>query len=284
MLTRSLRRKIGELLIERKVINQDHLDQALEAQRQKGGYISQHLISLGFASELDIAICLSNQYNFAYLPLKLYTIPREVLTIIPFKWVKLYTLIPIDKIGNTLSVAMADPLNEGVTQMLQQITNYDIKVFISTFSEIKEAIDHYYKDEIEKMKHSSSQDLSKHALMTEFIQTKAYVGIERRKYSRVNKKITMDYMFHGKAFQAQTFNISVVGICFISSIALPVDVDLICELDFNEGKGVDFIVKVLRVQRKEFMALENPEFEIAGVFEFIGDDDRGILADYLCGE
>jgi hypothetical protein len=268
-------------LIERKVITRDQLDTALEEQRQKGGYISQHLIALNYASELDIAICLSNQYNFAYLPLRLYTIPRDVLKIIPFKWVKLYTLIPIDKIGNTLSVAMADPLNEGVTQMLQQLTSYDIKVFISTFTEIKEAIDMYYKDEISKMKDFSAVDLSGHIILSEFIQTKSYSGAERRKYVRVNRKITMDYMFHGKAFQAQTINISVYGVCFMATVGLPVDIDIICELDFKEGRGIDFIVKVLRVERSEAAVADIPQFQIAGVFEFIHDDDRQVLADYL---
>lgn len=284
MITRTLRKKIGELLIERRVITHEELEQALEAQRQKGGYISQHLIALGFATELDVAVALSNQYDFAYLPLKLYTVPRDVLSLVPFKWAKLYTLIPIDKIGNTISVAMADPLNEGVIQMIHQMTNYDVKVFISTFSEIKEAIEHYYKDDIRKMRGASAEDLKKYALMQESIQTKAYAGAERRRYARVNKKIAMDYMFHGKAFQAQTVNISVTGICFTAPIALPVDGDIICELDFKGGRGVDFIVKVLRVQKKESMGPAKPEFETAGVFEFIGDDDRAVLADYLSGD
>lgn len=119
MITRTLRRKIGELLIERRVITHEEFDQALEEQRQKGGYISQHLIALGFATEHDVAVALSNRYDFAYLPLKLYTIPRAVLSLVPLKWARLYSLIPIDKIGNTILVTMADPLNEGVIRMIQ---------------------------------------------------------------------------------------------------------------------------------------------------------------------
>ena len=76
---RVVRKKIGELLLQRNVITLQQLNAALEEQKKKGGYLSQHLIALGFASELDIAHCLSNQYNFAYLPLKNYNIPREIL-------------------------------------------------------------------------------------------------------------------------------------------------------------------------------------------------------------
>ncbi|MCX7661574.1 MAG: hypothetical protein N2Z79_02680, partial [Candidatus Omnitrophica bacterium] len=88
---RTVRKKLGELLIERKIITPEQLQIALEEQKKKGGYLSQHLIALGFASELDIAMCLSNQYNFAYLPLKNYIIPNEVLGTIPLKWIKIYT-------------------------------------------------------------------------------------------------------------------------------------------------------------------------------------------------
>ena len=109
---RTVRKKMGELLIERKIITPEELSLGLEEQKKKGGYLSQHLIALGFATELDIATCLSNQYNFAYLPLKNYIILPDMLELIPLKWVKIYTLIPVDKVCNVLSVAMADPLNE----------------------------------------------------------------------------------------------------------------------------------------------------------------------------
>jgi hypothetical protein len=90
-LLRSVRRKMGDLLLERKIITQEQLNLALEEQRKMGGYLSQHLIALGFVSELNVAYCLSNQYNLAYLPLNNYCVPDEVLDIIPLKWIKIYT-------------------------------------------------------------------------------------------------------------------------------------------------------------------------------------------------
>lgn len=66
---RILKAKIGELLIERDLLSKKQLDTALAQQQEKGGYISQHLIALGFVSEIHIAECLASQYGFAYLPL-----------------------------------------------------------------------------------------------------------------------------------------------------------------------------------------------------------------------
>ena len=95
---RAIRKKVGELLIERGVITPEQLEKALEQQVQQGGYLSQHLISLGFASEVDIANCLSVQYNLGYIPLENYKIPSYLLETIPLKLIKIFSIVPLDKI------------------------------------------------------------------------------------------------------------------------------------------------------------------------------------------
>ncbi|MCM8792730.1 MAG: PilZ domain-containing protein [Candidatus Omnitrophica bacterium] len=287
---RTVRKKLGELLIERKIITPEQLQIALEEQKKKGGYLSQHLIALGFASEFDIAMCLSNQYNFAYLPLKNYQIPREILEIIPLKWIKIYTLLPVDRIGNILSVVMADPLNEGVIQMLEQITNCHIQVFISTYSEIIEAIDFYLGDKLKELKEAylDARDLDKLKATLEFIQTRAYVGPERREYVRIPVKIKISYYFHGRTFYAYTRDISYGGIAFISSVFIPIDTDLAIKLYIKENQfPLDAVINILRVHKiKEIeldstSRLEESGYEMAGCFEFIAAEDREKLVDFL---
>jgi len=246
---RTTRKKLGELLIERKIITPEQLQIALEEQKRKGGYLSQHLIALGFAKELDIAMCLSNQYNFAYLPLKNYSIPQDILGIIPLKWIKIYTLLPVDKVGNILSVVMADPLNEGVIHMLEQITNSHIQVFISTYTEINEAIDFYFKDKLKELKEAylDARDLVKLKTTTEFIQTRAYSGPERREYIRIPLKIKMSYYFHGKTFFANTKDISYGGIAFVSEVFIPIDTNLAVKLYIREEQQpLDAVINILR--------------------------------------
>lgn len=281
-IARTLRKKIGELLIERKVITPDQLEVALAQQREKGGYLSQHLISLDFATEEDIAVCLSNQYNFAYLPLKNYSIPEEVLRIIPLKWIKIYTFIPIDKVGRCLSIAMADPLNEGVISMLEEMTHLTIQVFISTYSEINSTIERYFQDEIAYLQDVAHFEVNKLMVLQDYIQTKTYNGIERRKYIRIDKALSLEYSFHGQMFTAQTINISFGGACFMADLSIPIDSDLICKLYLKENQIFDCLLKVLRVQSRQ--DADNPEhkyFEVAGVFSFIGDDDKLMLAEFL---
>jgi len=281
MFQRTLRKKIGELLIERNIITADQLKIALEEQLQKGGYISQHLIALKFAKESDIAACLSNQYNFAYLPLRHYSIPPEVVRLIPFKWVRLYTLIAVDKLGDSLSVAMADPLNEGVIAMLEEITGLRLKVFISTYSEILEAINYYFKDDILKAREFSLADVNKLSVMGDFIRTKSYSGSERRKYIRVYTKLPMEYTFRGQSCSTTTINISFGGLCFSAPGPMAVDTDLICKVHMEQGYSIDSIIKVLRVQNSGSDVTDGSPYEVAGAFEFMGDDDKLNLAQFL---
>lgn len=287
---RTVRKKIGELLIERNIITQEQLNSALEEQRKKGGYLSQHLIALGFATELDIATCLSNQYNFAYLPLKNFIITPEILELIPLKWIKIYTLIPVDKIGDVLSVAMADPLNEGVIQMLERITNCDIKIFISTYSELNEAINKYFGEKLKYLKeiYLDAKDLGKVRTANEFIQTKVYAGRDRREYIRIGKELNISYYFHGKTFQAKTKNISYGGLSFISNIFVPVDTDLACKIYLkDEQYHIDVVMNILRVQAKDELEIKDSKklkgdgYEIAGIFDFITVEDRESLISFL---
>jgi hypothetical protein len=278
---RTISKKIGELLIERDIITPRQLEIALEQQKQQGGYISQHLIALQYASEFDIAICLSNQYNFAYLPLRHYSLSPEILKIIPLKWVMIYTLIPVDRIGRILSVAMADPLNEGVIRMLEQMTNCEIQVLISTYSEIKEAINKYYFDELQKIKEIPVPDVSRISIAEVDIQTKGYNGLERRKYLRINISLNLEYEFHSVIFIAETINISFAGICFYAPTSIPVDTDLNCKLHLTRDEYIECIVKVLRVQSRASDLGGAVNFEVAGVFEFMGNEDRVRLADLL---
>ncbi|RKY30408.1 MAG: hypothetical protein DRP74_07100 [Candidatus Omnitrophota bacterium] len=299
---RVVRKKIGELLIERGLITQKQLDIALEKLKKNGGYLSQHLIAMGFVSEEDIAVCLSNQYNFAYLPLKNYTIPPGILDTIPLKWIKIYTLIPIDKIGNILSVAMADPLNEGVIQMLQQITNCQIMVFISTYTELKEVINRYFGEKFKNMEEHiiGPQDLDKIKTASRYIQIKAYLGNERREYVRLAKEFDIYFYYHSVAYRGKTNDISYGGVSFVSQkisprdvsfltdVFMPLNSSLACKIYLESGEvPIDAIIRVLRVQvlqeelRADSKIALAPRYEIAGVFEFITDEDRKTLFSLL---
>lgn len=144
-LKRITNKQLGELLIERGVIERKHLEKALLLQKEKGGLIGEILVELGFAKEEDIAQALTCQYGFPYLPLKNYEIDPEIIKSVPENVAKQYCLIPIDKIGKSLTLSMSNPLNIQAIEDVEMITGCSVQTFVSTSSDIREAIARYYK-------------------------------------------------------------------------------------------------------------------------------------------
>jgi type IV pilus assembly protein PilB len=137
-------KQLGELLIERKIIIPENLQKALDYQKVNGGLIGEILVQLGFAKEEDIAQVLTAQYGFPYLPLGSYDIDVEVIQIIPVQVARQYCLIPIDKIGNNLTVAMSNPLNSQAIEDVETISKCVVQSFVSTTSDIRKAIERCY--------------------------------------------------------------------------------------------------------------------------------------------
>ena len=113
---------LGELLVERGVIDAEQVTMALAFQKEKGMLFGEVLVELKFATEEDIAQALTAQYGFPYLPLLNYEIDQEVINAVPENVCRQFCLIPIDKIGKSLSLAMADPLNVHAVEDVELIT------------------------------------------------------------------------------------------------------------------------------------------------------------------
>lgn len=137
-------KQLGELLIERRIIKESELRKALQIQKEKGGLIGSILVLLGFATEEEIAQALTTQYGFPYLPLKNYEIEPEIVKLIPRNVSEQYVIIAIDKVGNSLTVAMSNPLNLHAIEDVELITSCKVQTFVSTQTDIKETLKKYY--------------------------------------------------------------------------------------------------------------------------------------------
>ena len=144
MARRVIKKQLGELLIERRVINRKQLDEALEIQKEKGGLIGQVLVDLKYATEEAIAQALTAQYGFPYLPLVNYEIDTDVVKIVPRNVASQFCLIPVDKIGNNLTIAMSNPLNNLAVEDIELVSGLCVQIFVSTATDIRDAIKKYY--------------------------------------------------------------------------------------------------------------------------------------------
>ena len=109
--------------------------------------LGQILAGLGYASEESIAQALTAQHGFPFLPLKSYAIDPEFIKLVPENVARQYCLVPVDKVGDTLAVAMADPLNTGAIEDIEMISHCSVQVFVATMSDVAEAIQRHYGGE-----------------------------------------------------------------------------------------------------------------------------------------
>jgi type IV pilus assembly protein PilB len=96
-------------------------------------------------TEVDVVQALTCQYGFPYLPLANYEIAPEVVAAVPRGVCHQYCLVPIDKIGRSLTLTMANPLNVQALEDVEKVTGCSVQAFISTAADINRAINRYYE-------------------------------------------------------------------------------------------------------------------------------------------
>jgi len=139
-----MERKLAEILVRDNVITQEELEKALEIQEQTGGSLGSILIDNGYANEWEIAAAIGKQLNVPFITLSHYEIDQSILHSIPEELVRKYQIVPVDKTGDTLTVALSDPSNIYLLDELRLLTNCKIVPVISFESDIREAIERYY--------------------------------------------------------------------------------------------------------------------------------------------
>lgn len=136
--------RIGKILIKRGLITEDQLNQALEIQKEDKTLLGEILTRLGYLEEIDIVVAVIIQCSLPYIAINKYDLDQHVLDMIPGDLARQHHIIPLDKVGNVLSVVMSDPLNDSIKQKLEDLTKCKIATFIATKSEIDQAIQRWY--------------------------------------------------------------------------------------------------------------------------------------------
>src|SRR5690606_20140651 len=127
-------------LVRDHIISDDQLEIALAQQTEIGGSLGRIIIDSGYATEYDLAAALGRQLEVPFITLSHYEIDPGILDSIPAEIVRKYQIIPVDKTGDTLTVALADPSNIVLIDELRLLTQCKIVPVISFESEIQDAI------------------------------------------------------------------------------------------------------------------------------------------------
>jgi type IV pilus assembly protein PilB len=136
--------RLGELLTKASLISQDQLKEALRVQKETGGKLGETLIKLNFVSEEDITECLSQQFGVPSINLQHFEIDAGVIKLIPGDVARKYNILPVNKTGATITIAMADPTNVFAMDDIKFMTGYNVEPVVASELGIKAAIDSYY--------------------------------------------------------------------------------------------------------------------------------------------
>ncbi len=139
--------KLGQMLVKAGVITRDQLEGALNAQRDQGGRLGLNLVRMKLINEEDLNSYLSRQIRIEAINIEKMRIEPEVLQLIPAKLAIRYEVIPVERVGKTLVVAMADPHNLFTIDDLRFSLGMEIEPHICASSMIQRALDRIYRQE-----------------------------------------------------------------------------------------------------------------------------------------
>ena len=136
--------KLGEILVRENLISSQQLREALEYQRTNGGRLGSNLVNLGIISDDVITAVLSRQYGVPSINLDLFQIEEETIRLISQEVALKYTVLPISKVGATLTLAMADPTNVFAMDDIKFMTGLNVEPVIASEASLVVAIGKYY--------------------------------------------------------------------------------------------------------------------------------------------
>ena len=136
--------RLGELLVRNQLISDNQLANAISEQKKEGIRLGAALVKLGYVQEHDLASFLSKHYGVPSIDLAEFDVDPAIVSLVPSEVAQKYQLVPINRAGATLIVAMADPSNIFAIDDIKFMTGFNVEVVVAAEAAIKDAIDKLY--------------------------------------------------------------------------------------------------------------------------------------------
>jgi type IV pilus assembly protein PilB len=136
--------RLGELLVRENLISMAQLKKAQDEQSKTGGRIGYHLIKTGAIEESKLTDFLSKQYGVPAINLKDFDIDPEIIKLVPKEVCEKHLIIPVNRAGASLIIAMSDPSNIFAMDDIKFLTGYNIETVVASEMAIREAIERYH--------------------------------------------------------------------------------------------------------------------------------------------
>src|SRR3954462_14132601 len=136
--------KLGEILVRENLLTPQQLREALEFQREHGGRLGFNLVKMGLVSDDMITAVLSRQYGVPSVNLELFDVDDSVIRLIPREVADKYSVLPLSRVGATLTLAMVDPTNVFAMDDIKFMTGLNVEPVVVAEASVQAAIARYY--------------------------------------------------------------------------------------------------------------------------------------------
>ncbi len=159
--------RLGEILVQQKLLTEDQLKTALVEQKRTGRRLGHVFIEQGFITEEQISKALARQLGAPYIDLKHYNIKREVIGKLPETQARRFRAMVLEDKGETYAVGMADPTDLTAYDEIARILKREIELTVVTETELLRAIDRSYRrtEEISGLAQELQADLGDSAVI-----------------------------------------------------------------------------------------------------------------------
>lgn len=190
------RGRIGELLITAGLITRKQLDEALAAQARQGGKLGKTLISLGYLDLQEFIRFVSREAGVGIIDLLNYEVKEECVELVPRHMAERHELMPVEKLGPMLTVAMVCPLNDAALDEVENHTGLKARPVMCTPDALWYSIKRHYPDErgVTPTPANEPQDDSNVLALERQLLAASVVGLVRRTESLGRLPRTLEYL------------------------------------------------------------------------------------------
>ncbi len=136
--------KLGEVLLKENLITPQQLKDALDFQRNNGGRLGSTLVKLGILSDEEVTAVLSRQYGVPSVNLDLFEVDSAAVSLVPQETAERYSVLPLSRVGSTLTLAMIDPTNVFAIDDIKFMTGLSVEPVVVSEPALALAISKYY--------------------------------------------------------------------------------------------------------------------------------------------
>lgn len=140
----TMKMRLGEMLLQQGYITEPQLEKALEEQKKTGQRLGRTLVSLGFLPEERLIEILSAQLDVPFIKLETFTFDADASTYLSDEICRRYDVVPLFVSDKTLTIAMADPTNIRVVDIVKFKSRMDVDIVMASKKEIQTAVDRMY--------------------------------------------------------------------------------------------------------------------------------------------